>query len=128
MKKYEFRRVRWSLKATMHLKLTMSNDPAVNLDWLKMQVERERFVLAGVYQDRERIGSVVLDVDGRDMVVVAAGGSGTRLYHDIAPSLRKLAEMWGCSAIRVHAQTLAVDRLLRSVGFGWAETIRRMAV
>jgi len=128
MSDYSFKRVKWSLKADQHLKETMSYDSSVDVDWLRGRVDADEFILAGVYHLGVRIGSLVLNVDRSDMVVVAAGGQGRDLYKTLTPALKVLAVAWGCSAIRVHAQSKAVDRLLKSVGFDWQETIRRIPV
>lgn len=133
MRKFHFRRVRWSGMATDHLEPALKADPTAGIDWLENEVNAERMILIGVYDGRKRVGSVACRIEvltARELVIVAVGGraEGVSLYRALLPYWDEIARIWHCAFIRAHSTRRGAFKHLERGGYVVAETVFRKAI
>ncbi|HEV7283951.1 MAG TPA: hypothetical protein VGN75_03765 [Kaistia sp.] len=93
------------------------------LPWLAGEVRDLRAVLVPCVRDGERVGSVVLRLDGDELVIVAAGGSGGGLCKEFLPVVEAAARRSGVSRLRAHTRRPGMRRTLERLGFRETERV-----
>ena len=113
---------RWS--RALELDLYRVADQDCPLSWYKDQVSHGRLDVWDVYSGKNRVGSVLTRMEGKEFVMVA--GAGTPDFDGIAeifPRMESLATKLGCKSIRVHTKREGLRVKAARLGYGQLEYV-----
>lgn len=119
---------KWTTANAFHLMKACSDDYTIND--LAYDVQRGAATLCNIYEQGIHCASMVLRLDGKELVVQAVGGKNTSgdLIQQLCDYWDQLAKNNGAHTIRAHVSRKGMAKLMERAGGNLSEFVYRKVV
>lgn len=133
-KAIELKRVEWSDQVRDHLNMVKHWPDHVTCKWFQDEIEAERILALGVFQDGRHVGTAIYDFEngdqGSELVIKAAGGhlQGGDLVATVLPAFERLAMQADCVSVGFQTRRQGLVKKTVLMGYEFGEVTMRKKI
>lgn len=105
------------------------DNPSGSTDYILDGLESGEFSKLDVFEDGKKVGLVVYQIEedknGKELLIIAAAGTGTDLSRNIIPLLEVFALSRECTSLRLHTMRTGLVKKLSELDWFVSEIVLR---